>query len=147
MGCVAAATLGLMVAGGAGTAAADPVAPRDLRPGDCLDGYAGNGAVYGVNVVPCELPHDAEILKKFSTTGAWPGIRALNIQSQQLCADAPNLVRSVVFHYQYSVLWPDTAAAWATGPYVYCLAKTPGAESIGSATQALPLVPTGSFGG
>jgi hypothetical protein len=56
----------------------------NLRQGDCFDQEQNGGAV---SLLPCSVPHDAEVFATFGLPGtAWPGVDAVQSQADSGCA-------------------------------------------------------------
>lgn len=140
--------IGCAVFAGVGTAQADQVNVWELQAGECIAGYQG-GSVASVDVVPCEMPHDAEITAKLLPQfKEWPGMDEMTNAANVICnQSAVDQVHSLVFHYNYSWLAPTGKASWDHDSSILCLvAQVGGGQTVGSASQQIPLLGSGSAG-
>ncbi len=106
-----------------------------LREGDCLDSQ--NGQL--VSVLPCSVPHAAEVFGKFSLpASAWPGTVAVSTAARSGCATLltgylnPQLAISLAQSYVY----PDKVAWTAGTRTVICEVRAAGGKLTGSVRGA-----------
>lgn len=109
----------------------------ELRGGECVTGYAGPFAeIY--QVVGCEVPHDAELVKtellSSNPTEPFPGEAAVAIQASQVCDVVGVLDLEVAASYDDLVVefsYPVTVQQWETGQrVVYCFVTRSSGERI-----------------
>lgn len=137
-----AATTAFVALSGAGVATAAPTAHAISGAGICADGFTTAAPAHHVD---CSAPHDGEILDVFDVTGPWPGRQVAQTIANQVCRESFDSVRSLVFHYTPIAIAPPDANEWAHDAKIFCVVLTPGQETIGSATDPIPLV-SGSDG-
>jgi Domain of unknown function (DUF4328) len=59
----------------------------ELRRGDCVKGLGTANEIRAVQVVPCERPHEAEVLPGFRMGGgAYPGVAAVTSAAERRCS-------------------------------------------------------------
>jgi hypothetical protein len=96
----------------------------ELRPGDCVNGLDDATEIRAVEVVPCELAHQAEVLSGFRLPGGeFPGTAAVSSEAERRCgaklvaAAPPRRNGAVPFFLQ------PTRQSWALGDRVItCIA-------------------------
>jgi hypothetical protein len=62
------------------------VAVTTLKPGNCINGIQGSGAIEDLPVVECALPHEGEVYAVFNLpAGPWPGDATVQKQAETRC--------------------------------------------------------------
>jgi len=93
---------------------------RQVRAGHCLAELPDDGTLGRVTVVPCDDPHDAEVVGQLDLgEGAWPGADKVRRRAEAWCemdtAETEAGLRPVV--------WTPTERSWAQGDRLaLCLA-------------------------
>lgn len=107
--------------------------PRQLVVGHCVQTLPGDGVVRRVTILPCDRPHEAEVLSRHRhADGAWPGVDAVRREAGAACEmDTEQRAAGV-----QSVLWAPTEESWRQGDREsLCLAWLPGSGLRGSWTD------------
>jgi hypothetical protein len=84
---------------------------EDLRPGDCIDGLAGE-ATETYPLMVCEAPHEGEVYDVFDLpNGPWPGEEAVDAAIQNRCVEGWYKFTQPGLSYQWFAPtedgWPD----------------------------------------
>lgn len=89
------------------------VAPGRLVTGHCLGELPPDGEVARVRVVPCDEPHDAQVVSqyRFRPDEAWPGQQAADARVARGCT----LSAAEVEAGDTAVTWAPTEQTWARG--------------------------------
>lgn len=107
--------------------------PRQLVVGHCLQTLPGDGVLRRVTILPCDRPHEAEVLGRHRhADGAWPGVEAVRREAEASCEmDTAQRAAGV-----QPVVWTPTEASWRQGDREsLCLAWLPGSGLRGSWTD------------
>ncbi|MCP9489353.1 MAG: DUF4190 domain-containing protein [Solirubrobacteraceae bacterium MAG38_C4-C5] len=88
----------------------------EVQTGDCLQGVTETEAALNVEAVPCEQPHDAEVVADFELPeGDWPGLEPVIARAEERCAQlsaglppSPALEDGEIFFYH------PTEQSWDT---------------------------------
>ena len=107
--------------------------PRQLRPGHCVQTLPADGELSTVAVVPCDQPHEAEVIALHTfDDGPWPGPREVARDAAAGCEmDAAQAALGAE-----PVVWSPTQGSWAQGDRLgTCLAWHPSAPVVGSWTD------------
>lgn len=99
----------------------------ELRGGECITGFEGAFAK-SFTVVPCELPHDAELVRarvlSAELDAAFPGEDSALDSAKEVCDVSEALNRDVAAAYSDLIVeysYPTTEAGWEAGYRgVYC---------------------------
>lgn len=94
-----------------------------LAVGDCLDGMRNDVTVSQMTTVPCNRPHDGEVIYQFELIGSWPGADEAETQAGDRCEQEiqnrlPNPDR-----FSTSYLYPNTKADWDANTTATCIAR------------------------
>ena len=126
-------------------ATSDPVAALDtsvfeLEVGDCFDDTESTDQIQSVPVVPCDQPHDNEIIALVDHPGGaadpFPGVEAIETFGDEEC-QGEAFSSYVGVEYEFSryfitTLTP-TEGSWAQGDReILCIVNVPGEEIVGS---------------
>jgi hypothetical protein len=117
----------------AGAANGGTVAITTLKPGDCINGIAGTGAIEDLPVVSCSLPHEGEVYAVFSLpSGPWPGDTAVQEQAEKRCdteldlyAPKPPATAEVLYLHPLQ-------ESWSRDRGVTCVATDENGTTMGS---------------
>lgn len=112
--------------------AATEAGPRQLRTGHCVATLPDDGELTTVSVVPCDEPHDAEVVALHTVDDeVWPGQREVRRTVQAACEmDAAQVAAGAE-----PVVWAPTQESWGQGDRLgVCLAAHP-APVVGSWTD------------
>ena len=126
-------------------ASSDPVAAEEtsvfeLEVGDCFDDPESTDAIQTVPVVPCDQPHDNEIIALVDHPGGaadpFPGVEAIETLGDEQCqGEAFSTYVGVEYEfsrYFITTLTP-TEGSWAQGDReIVCIVNIPGEELTGS---------------
>jgi hypothetical protein len=106
--------------------------PGRLQPGHCVADLPADGAVDDVRVVPCDLPHVAEVVGRLELPEtAWPGRESVTSRITAWCV-MDTAEREAGFE---PVVWLPTERGWGRGDRVgVCLAWLPDGTATGSFT-------------
>ena len=98
--------------------------PRQLVPGHCVQTLPPDGAVRRTTLVPCDRPHEAEVLAVHRhADGPWPGDAQVRREAEAACEmDTAQQEAGA-----QPVVWAPTEASWRQGDRAsLCLASLPG---------------------
>ncbi|WP_225755523.1 septum formation family protein [Actinotalea sp. Marseille-Q4924] len=108
-----------------GTVSGDVSAhPRQLVAGHCVQTLPPDGTVRRTTLVPCDRPHEAEVLATHRhADGPWPGDAQVRREAEAACEmDSAQQQAGV-----QPVVWAPTEASWRQGDRTsLCLAWLPG---------------------
>ena len=104
--------------------------PGALGPGHCVETMPEDGAVTTVRVVPCDQPHQGEVLSHRRLTGeAFPGKAAVTETATASC-EMDRTQAELGFR---PVVWTPSEEAWRPGgTAALCLAALPSGTATGS---------------
>lgn len=106
--------------------------PGALGPGHCIETLPEDGAVTGVRVVPCDQPHQGEVLARRHLSGeAFPGKAAATETAVASC-EMDRTQAELGFR---PVVWTPSEGAWGLDrTAALCLAALPSGTATGSFT-------------
>ena len=106
--------------------------PGALGPGHCIEALPDDGAVTSVRVVPCDTPHQGEVLGRRHVSGdEFPGADQLTDTAVASC----EMDRSQLELGFEPVVWTPSEGAWGLDRRdALCLAALPNGTAIGSFT-------------
>jgi hypothetical protein len=110
--------------------AARSATPRQLETGHCLEELPPDGAVGQVRVVPCDQPHEAEVVGTLPLDDpTWPGDEAVTRSALAYCR-MDNAEEAAGFR---AVAWAPTQRGWSQGDRrALCLAWLEDGTATGS---------------
>lgn len=106
---------------------------RQLVVGHCLQTLPADGTVRRTTLVPCDVPHEAEVVgSHVHADGPWPGPVPVRREAEAACEmDTAQRAAGV-----QPVVWTPTEASWRQGDRAsLCLAWLPGSGLRGSFTD------------
>lgn len=111
---------------------------RALGDGHCVAELPADGRVARVRVVPCDRPHEAEVLGVLVLTDdAWPGAGEV----EQRAAAACEMDRRQSADGWVPVVWTPSEAGWSQGDRrALCVAASTTGPAVGSWTEGGPVV-------
>lgn len=158
---VALGTIGTLAVGAVGTVvvandrAARPIGvdvtdprtvhARQLQAGHCVAELPTDGPVGSVQVVPCDLPHEAQVVHTAGLTGEWSGQAETDEAARAICRRAVVLDGAGGFGEDRLgeglvwVAWAPTSGSWRVGDRtVTCLVHSTGDPLTGRLDPAAP---------
>lgn len=106
------------------------VAAGRLSTGHCIERLPDDGAVAAVRVVPCEQPHEAEVVGVLPfTDDEWPGSQSVTDRLTAWC-EMDNAQETLGAR---PVIWSPSERSWSQGDHQgLCLAWSPASPLVGS---------------
>ncbi|GAB0106497.1 hypothetical protein JMUB6875_54830 [Nocardia sp. JMUB6875] len=149
-GFVAAACAALTMSGASATAHADQTSWFSLQPGNCANGFtvANIGGDSGwASLVPCIVPHDAEVVVRINYYGEpWPGEAEIYGRAWNACTDpVPRLVYNRFYRVTWSAIYPNTEQWWETNPTIVCVVVDAGGGQLIGGFVGQPQIPLLGF--
>ncbi|WP_196054487.1 DUF4190 domain-containing protein [Nocardia aurantiaca] len=88
----------------------------EVKTGDCLQTVEENNHIRKVTVLPCDSPHDAEVITQVHLTGSWPGsLDASFKKANDACLDEidKQLSKSSMYdQLETFILYPANETQW-----------------------------------
>ncbi|MEC3955104.1 DUF4190 domain-containing protein [Nocardia sp. CDC153] len=100
----------------------------DVKTGDCLQTVEEGTHIRRVTILPCDSPHDAEVITQIHLTGSWPGSAdASSQQANDSCEQQLETIlgnSSMYDQLQLFILYPATETQWnKSGGRAACLVQ------------------------
>ena len=107
-----------------------------MRAGDCIDYDTLPSEIQGLDAVPCELKHSAQVYAAgILPEGDFPGSEAVAGTVDDLCADAVGEVAQDGTGFGYVNLVPTTTGWFADRGYLCLVTSADGSPLVGDATS------------
>ena len=116
------------------------VSSRRLDTGHCIGTLPSDGDVSRVGVVPCNQPHEAEVMGVLMLDGEWPGLARI----ERKTADSCEMDRNESAAGFRPVVWTPSRDGWGQGDRrSLCLAWRADGPVTGSFTGGGDVTPVG----
>ncbi|HEY3439034.1 MAG TPA: septum formation family protein [Actinotalea sp.] len=117
------------------------VSSRRLSTGHCIGALPRDGDVNRVGVVPCDQPHEAEVVGVLALDGDWPGQARLERKAEDYC----EMDRAESGAGFQPVVWTPSRGSWGQGDRkILCLAWRATGPVTGSFSAGDDVSPAGS---